>query len=37
MVAVRKLEMLLPVTLPTLAMIDGHAISGLWRVIVTRK
>ena len=36
-VAVRTLEVLLPVKLPTLVMIDAHAISGLWRVIVTRK
>jgi hypothetical protein len=38
-VAVRTLEMLLllRVELPTSVMIDAHAISGLWRVIVTRK
>ena len=39
MAAVRTLEvlMVLHVKLLTLVMIDAHAISGLWRVIVTRK
>ena len=39
MAAVRTLDapLLFPVELPTLVMIDVHAISVLWREIVSRK